>query len=176
MTACGGYKEAGEAFEDDDFRDQAYGQIINSENYFNEFLEEANDSDQAQLWLLKNHLQHMENGTMKPLVENNPELKQRMKSIMESKLKENPQLCKSVQDELMADEDFRLMVIKEVEADLSNNPELMDAMIDRLMEQPDKFKVVLKRMLDDEEAKMMIRNEMESYEKEMKNYSSKDGN
>lgn len=177
LTSCGGYKEAAEAFqEDDDFRDQAYTQIATNENYFNEFLEEVHDNEQAQLWLLKDHLDHMENGNIQTLVDGNPELKQRMKSIMESKLRENPQLCKVVQDELMDDEEFRMLVVKEVEADLANNPELMDAMIDRLMEDPDKFKVVLQRMLDNEEAKLMIRQEMEDYEKEMKNYSSKDGN
>lgn len=176
MASCGGYKEAGEAFEDQEFRNQAYGQIVDNENYFDEFLNEVHDNEQAQNWLLQDHLDHMENGTIQGIVENDPQLKERMKSVMEAQLKANPQLCKVVQEELLEDEEFRMMVVKEVEADIANNPELLDAMVDRLLEQPDKMKVVLERMLEDEEAKLMIRQAMEDYEEEMKNYSSKDGN
>ncbi|TDQ31184.1 hypothetical protein [Zeaxanthinibacter enoshimensis] len=175
MASCGANKSTAEQLEDEDYKNRMFQTIVSDEDNFTDLLEKAHNIRQAELILIKDHLDMMESGKVKSLVADQPELQQRMKALMQEKLNENPQLCLNVKDKLMEDQDFREAVMADLRDDFANDPEMVDMVIVRMSEDSEFRKEILRRMMEDEEMKMMIRKDMEEYEASLQPHMSKDG-
>ena len=72
LSSCGTNKTAAEALTENDFRNNVYREIVNDQSKFMEFMEVAHANPPADMWLLKDHMQMMENGKIQEIMKNNP--------------------------------------------------------------------------------------------------------
>ena len=175
IASCGANKSTAEQLEDEDYKNRMFQTIVTDEGNFTDLLEKAHNIRQAELILIKDHLDMMESGKVSALVANHPDLQERMKSMMQQKLNENPELCLNVKDRLMEDQEFRNAVKDQLREEMANDPEMVDMMIVKMTEDPEMRKKVVDKMMEDEEMKMLILQEMEEYEASLQPHMSKDG-
>lgn len=73
-------------------RNAVYQEIISNPAQFNELLDLAANNEMAKKTLMQNHMQMMESGKMEAMMKKNPEMKEKMKKMMQEKMEKDPEM------------------------------------------------------------------------------------
>ncbi len=164
--SCGTTQTAAEALVENDFRNDVYKEIVNDEAKFMEFMNVAHASKDADSWLMKDHMQMMENGKMMEVMKANPEMQEKMKKMMQDKMEKDPEMQKKMMEKMktkmMEDPAMKEAMMENMHAEMKANPEMAEKMMDKMIhffhENPE--------MMDKMQAKMKAHQaEMEKQQK-----------
>lgn len=138
LTGCGSSQPVSETMKENEYRNQVYQEIVNTEAYFNEFLNVANSNDQAQKRLLEDHFDMMQAGEIKEIVKNDPQLKERMKKMMHEKIENDPEMMAKMKEkmktQMMNDPETRQHMMEHMHQRMKKNPEMAGEMMDRMIQ------------------------------------------
>ena len=84
LMSCKSTFNAYETMENLENRNALYQEIISNQSQFSEFIDLAQQNEGAQKIMMQNHMQMMESGKMKTMMEN-PEMKAKMMQKMKEK-------------------------------------------------------------------------------------------
>jgi hypothetical protein len=135
FVSCKATFNATETMENMENRNAIYQEIISNPNQFNEFIDLANENENAKKILMQKHMQMMESGKMKAMIEKNPEMKQKMKSHMEEMMKKNTEMKEKMQskmlDKIMESPEGRKLLIQKIEENKVLQKEMEEKMKDK---------------------------------------------
>jgi hypothetical protein len=165
LVSCKSTFNASETMEKQENRTAVYQEIISSPSQFNEFIGLAQQDEVTGKILMQNHMQMMETGKMKTMMESNPEMKEKMHSHMQKMMGENPEMKEKMQtmmvDKMLKDPEGRKMLMqkmrgnKEMQEDMmqkmKENPEMMETMMETMMENPEMKEKMMAKMKDKKE-------------------------
>ena len=114
--SCKSTFNATEAMESQNNREAVYQEIISNPGQMNEFIELAQQDDQARRIMMQSHMQMMESGKMKETMKNNPDMKKKMMPHMQKMMEENLEMMEEMMDKMM------------------DNPERMKKMMKKMQE------------------------------------------
>ena len=152
MTSCKSTFNATETLQFEENRNAIYQEIISNPVQFTNFISEARKNEEAKKILMKTHMEQMESGNMKMMMDKNPEMKEKMQSHMQKMMDKNPEMMKKMQtkmlDKMMESEKGRKMLMdkihnnkmmkKEMKARImkmmNDKPEIMEEMMQEMME------------------------------------------
>ena len=142
LSSCGTNKTAAEALTENDFRNNVYREIVNDESKFMELLEVAHANPQADIWLLKDHMQMMESGKIQEIMKNNPEMKEKMQKMRQEKMEKAPKMQqkkqqkmqKKMKRKMMNNPEMRNAMMQEMHQKMKSNPEMADKMMDQMIQ------------------------------------------
>ena len=119
-------------------RNAVYQEIISNPSQFSEFIDMAEQDEGARKMMIQNHMQRMESGKMKKMMEKNPEMMQKMQSKMLSKMMKGKKGRKMLMDKIHNNK----MMKKEMKAKMmqmmNENPEMMEEMMQKMKEKMNK--------------------------------------
>lgn len=138
LTSCGSSQPVSERMQENEYRSEVYQVIANNENYFKQFLEVANSNQQAQKWLLQDHFNSMQSGEIKEIVKNDPELKERMKKMMQDKMENDPEMqakmMEKMKEKMMKDPEMHEQMMMQIHQKMKSNPQMADKMMDKMIQ------------------------------------------
>ncbi len=141
LVSCKSTFNAAETMEVQDNRNALYQEIISNPNQFNEFIDLAQQDEVARKIMMQNHMQMMESGKMKAMMENNPEMKQKMKSHMQKMMEENPEMKDKMQtmmlDKMLESPEGRKMLMQKMHENKEMQGEMKDKMKEEMMGNPE---------------------------------------
>lgn len=158
MISCKSIFNATETMETQANRNAVYQEIISNPSQFSEFIDLAQQDEGAQKIMMQNHMQKMESGNMKMMMDKNPEMKEQMQSHMQMMMEKNPEMMQKMQakmlDKMMESEKGRQMLMDEIHNNklmkkemkekmmkmMDENPEMMDEMMEKNPEMKEKMK------------------------------------
>ena len=118
FVGCKSTFNASETMQVEENRNAIYKEIIANPVQFNNFISEAQKNEEAKKMLMKAHMEQMESGNMKMMMEKNPEMKEKMQSHMQMMLEKNPEMMQNMQskmlDKMMESEKGRKMLMDEI--------------------------------------------------------------
>ena len=138
LSSCATNKTAAEALADNDFKNNVYREIVNDQSKFMEFMEVAHANSQADVWLLEDHMQMMENGKIQEIMQNNPEMKEKMKEMKEDRMENAPgmqqKMQKKMKMKMMNDPEMKQAMMENMHAKMKDNPEMAEKMMDQMIQ------------------------------------------
>ncbi|OEY72767.1 hypothetical protein [Salegentibacter salarius] len=138
LSSCGTNKTAAEALTENDFRNNVYREIVNDQSKFMEFMEVAHANPPADMWLLKDHMQMMENGKIQEIMKNNPEMKEQMQKMKQEKMEKAPKMQQKMQkkmkNKMMNNPEMRMAMMQEMHQKMKSNPQMADKMMDQMIQ------------------------------------------
>ncbi|WP_223248924.1 DUF4175 domain-containing protein [Leeuwenhoekiella nanhaiensis] len=165
MISCKSTFNATETLQVQENRDAIYQEIISNPIQFTKFISEAQKSKEAKKMLMKAHMEQMESGDMKMMMDKNPEMKEKMQSHMQKMMDKNPEMMEKMQskmlDKMMSGEKGRKMLMEKIHNNemmkktmkermmqmMNENPEMMEAMMQKMMEKnPEMMKKMKEKM------------------------------
>jgi hypothetical protein len=165
ILSCKSSFNATETLQVEENRNAIYQEIIANPVQLTNFISEAQNSEDAKKILMKAHMEQMESGNMKMMMEKNPEMKDKMQSHMQKMMEKNPEMMQKMQskmlDKTMESEKGRKMLMdnihnnemmkREMKAKMmqmmDENPEMMEEMMQKMMEKnPDMMKKMKGKM------------------------------
>ncbi len=124
LASCKSNYTATDILKSEDNKKAIYKEIISNPNELSNFIALAREDEEAKKVLMKAHMQQMESGGMKMMMEKNPEMKEKMQSHMQKMMDENPEMMKKMQtkilDKMMSSEKGREVLLEKI-----HNNELM---------------------------------------------------
>lgn len=165
LTGCKSTFNASETMAEQENRNAVYQEIISSPNQFNEFIDRAQQDEGARKLMMKKHMEMMESGKMKAMMENNPEMKEKRKAHMQKMMEDNPEMKEEMQkmmlDKMLKNQEGRKMLMqkmheskemKEVMKEkMKENPEMMEAMMEKMMNNPEMKEKMMEKMKNKKE-------------------------
>jgi len=152
--SCGTTQTASEALVENDFRNDVYKEIVSDETKFMEFMNVAHASKEANSWLMKDHMQMMENGKMMEVMKANPEMQEKMKKMMQEKMEKDPEMQKKMMEKMkakmMEDPAMKEAMMENMHAEMKGKPEMAEKMMDKMIQ----FLHENPEMMDKMQAKM----------------------
>lgn len=159
-VSCKSTFNATEAMELQNNRDAVYQEIISNPGQVKEFIELAQQDEEANKIMMQSHMQMMESGKMKEMMKNNPDRKEKMMSHMQKMMEENPEMKEKMQsmmaEKMLQSPEGRKMLMrkmhentrmkKEMMGKMKENPEMMEEMMDKMMDNPEMMKKIMKKM------------------------------
>ncbi|WP_246130356.1 hypothetical protein [Bizionia saleffrena] len=150
LFSCKSSFNATETMQVVENRNAIYQEIISNPNQFTNFISEAQKSKEAKKMLMKAHMEQMESGNMKMMMEKNPEMKEKMQSHMQMMMDKNPEMMQKMQSKMLAkmmeSEKGRKMVMDEI-----HNNEMMEEMMQKMMgKNPEMVKKMAGKMKHEE--------------------------
>ncbi len=162
MVSCKSTFNATETMETQANRNAVYQEIISNPSQFSEFIDLAQQDAGARKIMMQNHMQMMESGNIKMMMEKNPEMKEKMQSHMQMMMEKNPEMMQKMQakmlDKMMENEMGRKMLMDEIHNNemmkkelkakmmqmINENPEMKEEMMDKNSEMMKKMKGKMK--------------------------------
>ena len=161
MISCKSTFNASETMGVQGNRTAVYQEIISSPSQFSEFIELAQKDEGAKMIMMQKHMQMMESGSMKMMMEKNPEMKQKMKTHMEKMMADNSEMKEKMQtkmlDKMMESSEGRMMLMqkmhenKAMQGEMKENPAMMEMMMKKMQENPDMMKKMMEMMQENPE-------------------------
>jgi hypothetical protein len=137
MISCKSTFNATETMGVQGNRTAVYQEIISNPSQLSEFIELAQKDEGAKMIMVQNHMQMMESGNMKMMMEKNPEMKQKMKMHMDKMMEENPEMKEKMQtkmlDKMMETPEGRKMLMQK----MHENKEMKGEMKEKMKENPE---------------------------------------
>lgn len=166
LVSCKSTFNAAETMEVQDNRNALYQEIISNPSQFSEFIDLAQQNEGAQKIMMQNHMQMMESGKMKTMMEKNPEMKQKMKSQMQKMMEENPEMKEKMQtmmlDKMLENPEGRKMLMQKMHENKEMQGEMKEKMMEKMKENPAMMEEMMEEMME----KMMENPEMNEKMKE----------
>lgn len=162
VVSCKSAFNATETMQVDENRSAIYQEIISNPIQFTNFISEAEKSEEAKKILMKAHMEKMESGDMKMMMDKNPEMKAKMQSHMQMMMEKNPEMMQKMQskmlNKMMESEEGRKMLMDEIHKNkmmkkemktkmmqmMDENPEMMEEMMQKKPEMMKKMKGEMK--------------------------------
>jgi hypothetical protein len=133
MLSCKSSFNATETMQVVENRNAIYQEIISNPIQFTNFISEARKNEEAKKILMKAHMEQMESGNMKIMMEKNPEMKEKMQSHMQKMMEKNPEMMQKMQskmlDKMMRSEMGRKMLMDTIH----NNKMMKNEMKEKMM-------------------------------------------
>lgn len=153
-SSCKATFSAPEILQDDKNRNELYNNIISDQQKFEELLEVASANESAKKTLMQHHMQMMEAGKMKAVMEKNPEMKDKMQAHM-GKMMEKPEMkekmIKMMQEDPEMKKEMMHQMMHEMENDLEFRQKMMEKMMKKMKDNPEMMKDMMEKMHDDPE-------------------------
>jgi hypothetical protein len=152
MVSCKSTFNATETMETQANRNAVYQEIISNPSQFSEFVDLAQQDEGARKIMMQNHMQMMESGNMKMMMEKNPEMKEKMQSHMQMMMEKNPEMMQKMQtkmlDKLMENEMGRKMLMDEIHNNEMMKKEMKVKMMQMMDEHPEMMEDMMQKMMD----------------------------
>ncbi|MCM4156626.1 hypothetical protein [Gramella sp. AN32] len=173
LSSCTATFNAPEILENDENRNELYRSIVSDQNKFSELLDVAASNEAAKKTLIQNHMQMMDSGNMKVMMEKNPEMKEKMMSHME-KMMNDPEMKEKMQKMMQDNPEMKKGMMHELEHKMETDQEfrnkMMDGMMKKMKEDPELMKKMMDKMHDDPEMMEKMKQHMEKSKKENKEH------
>ena len=151
-VSCKTTFNATETLQVDENRNAIYQEIISNPIQFTNFISEAQKSEEAKKLLMKAHMEKMESGDMKMMMEKNPEMKEKMESHMQMMMEKNPEMKQKMQskmlDKMMASEEGRKMLMDEIHKNDMMKKDMKAKMMKMMDENPEMMEEMMKKMME----------------------------
>ncbi|WP_051931304.1 hypothetical protein [Gillisia sp. Hel_I_29] len=169
LVSCKSTFNASEAMDVPDNRNAVYQEIISNPNQFNEFIDLAQQDEGARKLMMQNHMQMMESGKMNAMMEKNPEMKEKMKKMMQKKMEEDPEMKemmgKMIMKQMKENPEMKEKMMHEMMHQMGNDPELrkkmMQGMMKKMKENPQMMQEMMEKMHDDPEMMERMKQHMD---------------
>ncbi|WP_339840966.1 hypothetical protein [uncultured Maribacter sp.] len=152
MVSCKSTFNANETLQVEENRDAIYQEIISNPIQFTKFISEAQKSEEAKKMLMKAHMEKMESGDMKMMMEKNPEMKEKMKLHMQKMMEENPEMMQKMQskmlDKMMESGKGRKMLMDEIHNNKMMKEEMKERMMQMMNENPEMMEGMMQKMME----------------------------
>ena len=152
VVSCKSAFNATETLQVDENRNAIYQEIISNPIQFANFISEAQKSEEAKKILMKAHMEKMESGDMKMMMEKNPEMKAKMQSHMQMMMEKNPEMMQKMQskmlDKMMASEEGRKMLMDEIHKNKTMKKEMKTKMMQMMDENPEMMEEMKQKMME----------------------------
>ncbi|WP_142785841.1 hypothetical protein [Changchengzhania lutea] len=140
LVSCKSTFNASETMENQENRNALYQEIISNPSQFSEFIDLAQQNEGTRKLMMQNHMQMMESGKMKTMMEKNPEMKQKMKSHMQKMMEENPEMKEKMQtmvlDKMLESPEGRKMLMHKIHENKEMQGEMKAKMMQKMKENP----------------------------------------
>jgi len=171
LVSCKSTFNAYETMENQENRNALYQEIISNQSQFSEFIDLAQQNEGAQKIMMQNHMQMMESGKMKTMMEKNPEMKQKMESHMQ-KMMENPEMKEKMQtmmlDKMSGSSEGRKMLMQKMHENKEMQGEMKEKMMQNMKENPAMMEEMMEKMMENPEMKAKMMQKMKEKDKGMK--------
>jgi len=171
LVSCKSTFNAYETMENQENRNALYQEIISNQSQFSEFIDLAQQNEGAQKIMMQNHMQMMESGKMKTMMEKNPEMKQKMDSHMQ-KMMENPEMKEKMQammlDKMSGSSEGRKMLMQKMHENKEMQGEMKEKMMQNMKENPAMMEEMMEKMMENPEMKAKMMQKMKEKDKGMK--------
>ncbi len=155
LVSCKSTFNAYETMENQENRNALYKEIISNQSRFSEFIDLAQQDEGARKLMMQNHMQMMESGKMKTMMEKNPEMKQKMKSHMQKMMEENPEMKEKMQtmmlDKILESPEGRKMLMQKMHENKEMQGEMKKNMMEKMKENPAMMEEMMKMMMENPE-------------------------
>jgi len=152
VVSCKSAFNATETLQVDENRNAIYQEIISNPIQFTNFISEAQKSEEAKKILMKAHMEKMESGDMKMMMDKNPEMKAKMQSHMQMMMEKNPEMMQKMQskmlDKMMASEEGRKMLMEEIHKNKMMKKEMKTKMMQMMDENPEMMEEMMQKMME----------------------------
>ena len=118
VISCKSTFNASETMQVEENRNAIYQEIISNPVQFTNFISEARKNEDAKKIMMKTHMEQMESGNMKMMMDKNPEMKEKMQAHMQQMMEKNPEMKKKMHskmlDKMMESEKGRKMMMEKM--------------------------------------------------------------
>lgn len=146
VLGCKSTFNANEAMNDEQNRNAIYEEIISNPVQFTAFISEARKNEEAKKIMMQSHMEQMESGTMKMMMQKNPEIKEKMQSHMQKMMDQNPEMKEEMQEKMlnkmMQSDKGRKMLMEKIHG----NDEMKKRMSQMMNENPEMMKEMMQKM------------------------------
>lgn len=160
FVSCKSSFDATETMELQDNRKAVYQEIISNPEQLDEFMELAQQDDQARRTMMQSHMQMMESGKMEMMMQNNPDMKEKMKLHMQKMMEKNPEMREKMHsmmmEKMMENTEGRKMMMER----MHKNTDMKKDMMKKMMDNPEMMEDMIEKMMDNPEMKKKMRSEM----------------
>lgn len=150
MVSCKSTFNAAETMEVQDNRNALYQEIISNPSQFIEFIDLAQQNEGAKKLMMQNHMQMMESGEMKTMMDKNPEMKEKMKSHMQKMMEENPEMKEKMHmkmlDKMLESPEGRKMLMQKMHENKEMQDEMKEKMMQKMKENPAMMEEMMSKM------------------------------
>lgn len=157
MVGCKSTFNAAETMQVEENRAAIYQEIISNPVQFTNLISEARKNEVAKKILMKAHMEQMESGNMKMMMDKNPEMKEKMQSHMQKMLEKNPEMKEKMQakmlDKMMESEQGRKMLMDKIHNNEMMKKEMKDRMSKMMEEHPEMMEKMMQKMMADPKMK-----------------------
>ncbi len=152
MVGCKSTFNAAETMRVDENRNAIYQEIISNPVQFTNFISEARKNEESKKMLMKAHMEQMESGDMKMVMDKNPEMKEKMQSHMQKMMEKNPEMKKKMEskilDKMMESEKGRKMLMEKIHINEMMKKEMKERMKNMMDENPDMMEEMMQKMME----------------------------
>ena len=144
MLSCKSTFNATETLQVEENRNAVYQEIISNPSQFSEFIDLAQQDEGARKMMMQQHMQKMESGNMKMMMDKNPEMKEKMQSKMLDKMMESEKGRKMLMDDIHNNKTMKKEMKAKMMQMMDENPEMMQKMMKKNPEMMKKMKGKMK--------------------------------
>ncbi len=152
VVSCKSAFNATETMQVDENRNAIYQEIISNPIQLTNFISEAQKSEEAKKLLMKAHMEKMESGDMKLMIDKNPEMKAKMQSHMQMMMEKNPEMMQKMQskmlNKMMESDEGRKMLMDEIHKNKMMKKEMKAKMMQMMDENPEMMEEMKQKMMD----------------------------
>ena len=152
MVGCKSTFNAAETMQVEENKNAIYQEIISNPVQFTNFLSEARKNEEAKKILMKSHMEQMESGNMKAMMDKNPEMKEKMQSHMQKMMEKNPEMKEKMQskmlDRMMESEKGRKMLMEKMHNNEMMKKQMKERMKNMMDENPDMMEEMMQKMME----------------------------
>ena len=152
MVSCKSTFNATETLQVEENRNAIYKEIISNPIQFTNFISEAQKNEEAKKMLMKAHMEQMESGNMKMMMDKNPEMKEKMQSHMQMMMEKNPEMMQKMQskmlDKMMESEKGRKMLMDGIHNNKMMKEEMKEKMMQMMNENPEMMEGMMQKMME----------------------------
>ncbi|MGM0932844.1 MAG: hypothetical protein ACQEWD_05310 [Bacteroidota bacterium] len=160
FVSCKSSFDATETMELQNNRNAVYQEIISNPGQLNEFIELAQQDEEARRIMMQSQMQMMESARMKEMMENNPDMKERVNSHMQKMMEKNPEMQGKMQsmmiEKMLKSPEGRKMLMEKIH----KNTEMKKDMMKKMMDNPEMMEGMMEKMMDNPEMKKKMKSKM----------------
>jgi len=135
-------------------RQAVHQEIIPNPIQLTNFISEVRKNEEAKLILMKGHMEQMESGNMKMMMEKNPEMQENMQAHMQKMMENNPEMMQKMHskilDKMMESVKGRKMLMDKIQS----NGKMKEDMKAKMMQMMDQNPEMMKEMMQKLKGKM----------------------
>lgn len=149
LVSCKSTFNASETMDIEGNRDAVYQEIISNPSQFSEFIDQAQQDEGARKIMIQKHMEKMESGNMKMMMEKIPEMKDKMQSHMQMMMKENPKMMQGMQSKIlgkmMESEKGRKMLMEKIHSNKMMKKEMRVKMMEMMEKSPEMMQKMMEK-------------------------------